>query len=124
MENTNKAKLTPKILVLIAVIALVLASWLTGHILRFAFPVLWHPPIEKITPQTENGFEFEGIRRKAALSGTPDLHIFPNEGTLYLGQIILGPCIANTYYTSLPAKCRSVNGKLVSVGKDDSHSLR
>jgi len=103
MENTDKPKLTPKILVLITVIALVLAGWLTGHILRFAFPMLWHPPIEKITPKIQNGFEFEEIRREAVLAGNPDLRILPNEGMHYPGEILLDPCIANTYYTSLLA---------------------
>ena len=123
MENTNKPKLTHKILVLIAVIAFVLTGWLTGHILRFAFPALWHPPIEKITPQIQNGFESQGIRREVVLTENSDLRIFQNGGTLYLGQILLNPCGENTYYTSLPAKCRSASGELVQVGEDNFHII-
>ncbi len=85
MENTNRPKLTHKILVIITVVAFVLAGWLTGHILRFAFPVLWHPPIEKITPQIQNGFEFEGIRREIVL---PGIGIFTRDGSAITGEFI------------------------------------
>ena len=125
MQDFKLPKPIPNLLVLIALTCAVLFGWLTGHILRFAFPVLWHPPIEKITPKIQYGFEFKGIRREAVLSGNPDLRILPNEGMLDLEQILLDPCISNTYYTSLPTNCHSVDGKLVSVvGTGDSNSLR
>ena len=120
LENTNKAKLTPKILVLIIVIAFVLTGWLTGHILRFAFPALWTPPIEKITPQIQNGFESEGIRRVIVLSGEG---VFASDGSTIIGELVLGSCVGSTYFTSLPAKCRSVSGELVQVGGTELERL-
>jgi hypothetical protein len=120
MENTHKPKLTQKVLVLIIVIAFVLAGWLTGHILRFAFPALWHPPVENITPQIQNGLETEGLRRKIVLSGAGD---FTGDGPTITGEFVFGSCGGNMYYTSLPAKCRSVSGELVQVGGTELERL-
>jgi len=120
MENTNRPKLTHKILVIITVVAFVLAGWLTGHILRFALPVLWHPPIEKITPQIQNGFESEGIRREIVFSGEG---VFTSDGRSITGEFVFWGCVGNMYYTSLPAKCRSVSGELVQVGGKEMERL-
>ena len=124
MQETSKSTPTKKILVLISVIAFALVGWLVGHILRFSISTFRHPPIQKNTPQIQNGFEFEGIRREAVWTGELALRILPDEGTLYLGQILLNPCVDNTYYTSLPAKCRSTSGELVQVGGDKSYIIR
>jgi hypothetical protein len=109
-------KLVKNILVLITVTGFAVTGWLVGHILRYSNPALWHPPIEQIDPQIKNGFEFEGIRREVVFTRNLALRVFPNEGRFYLGQVLLNPCAGNTYYTSLPAKCRSADGKLVRVG--------
>ncbi|MGD8404961.1 MAG: hypothetical protein PVJ21_14970 [Anaerolineales bacterium] len=120
MENTNKPKPTQKVLVLIIVIAFILAGWLTGHILRFAFPTLWHPPAEKITPQIQNGFESKGIRREIVLSGAG---VFTSDGSTITGEFVFGSCVGSTFYTSLPAKCRSVSGELVLAGRVEMERL-
>jgi len=125
MEIMNRSNPTQKILVLITVIAFALTGWLVGHILRFSMMVydIQHPPLEEINPQIKNGLESEGIRREVALTGNLALQLLPNEGTLYLGQVLLDGCIGNTYYTSLPAKCRSADGKLVRVGGTGTQRL-
>ena len=38
-------------------------------------------------------------------------------GTQSTQPLELGFCQGNTYYTSLPAKCRSVDGRLLKVGE-------
>jgi len=118
IENVNRSKPVQKILILITVVALALTGWLVGHLLRFSILAahdFQHPPLEEINPQIKNGLESEGIRRKVVLTGSLALQVLPDEGRLYLGQILLNGCVGNTYYTSLPAKCRSADGRLVIV---------
>ena len=115
-QNPTPPKIVLNLLVLITVIGLVITGWLLGHVLRYSMPALWHPPIEQINPQIKTGFEFEGIRREVVFTGNPALRVFTNEGTLYLGQVLFNQCTGNTYYTSLPAKCHSTDGRLMRVG--------
>lgn len=117
-------KLTKNLLVLITVIGFALTGWLVGHILRHAIPALQfqHPPIEEVDPTIKNGFESEGIRRQAVLMGRPVVQAIPGEGLLSLREALFQGCFGNTYYTSLPAKCRSADGKLVIV--ENSQRLR
>jgi len=114
----QKSKLALKILVLVTLIATVSLGWLAGHIVRFSIPEyqFQHPPIEEINPQIKTGyqFEFEGIRRLIVLPGlVPQAWVYSGKGQIDLWKI----CEGNTYYTSLPAKCRSVDGRLVRVGE-------
>ena len=119
-ENLNPPKPIQKLLVLFTVIGLVLAGWLTGHILRHSIleDQFRHPPIPEVDPHIKNGYdiEFEGIRRLAVLTGNPAVDVISGKGTLFLGQVFLSQCSGNTYYTSLPAKCHSADGSLIRVG--------
>jgi hypothetical protein len=119
-QNPTPSKIILNLLVLITVIGLVITGWLIGHTLRYSNPALWHPPIEEINPQIKTGFESEGIRRQAVLMGNPSLRALNREWTLILGEVLSGNCVGNTYYTSLPAKCRSADGSLVRVTGDGS----
>ena len=120
MQYLKPPKIILNLLVLITVIGLVLTGWLVGHVLRFSNPALWHPPIEEIDPQIKNGFESEGIRRQAVLMGNSSLRALTREGMLIIGEVLSESCVGNTYYTSLPAKCRSADGSLVRVTGDGS----
>ena len=110
------------ILVLATLVGLVLFSWLFGHILRYSIPALWHPPLQETDPQIKVGVEFdlEGIRRMAVFTGIAAANVSP-QSQLPAG---LGAqpamCLGFTYYTSLPAKCRTVDGRLVAVTEFDS----
>lgn len=119
-ENLNPPKPIRNLLVLLTVIGLVLTGWLAGHILRHSISELQlrHPPLPEVDPHIKNGydFEFQGIRRMAILPGNPAVGSSASEGTLFLGQVLLNQCSGNTYYTSLPAKCRSADGSLMRVG--------
>jgi len=116
--NTDKpGYVVWKLLVLAAVIGMVLFGWLAGHILRYSTLEFWHPPIEEINPRIKTGVEFdsEDIRRLAMLPENlqaTQLRVYPGEGQINL----FDGCVGNTYYTSLPAKCRSADGRLVRVG--------
>lgn len=120
MQNPNPPRLIQNLLILVTVIGFAFTGWLAGHILRHSIPEYQfrHPPIPEITPKIKNGYEseFEGIRRMVVLSENSAVYVFANEGTIYLEQVILDQCHGNTYYTSLPAKCRSVDGRLVQAG--------
>lgn len=120
MEQTGKSKITNKIVVLISVIALVLTGWLAGHIVRFSISSFWHPPVEEITPQIQNGFQSDGIRREVVLLG---MGFSPGNRAAIPGGLAFASCVGNTYYTSLPAKCRSADGRLVKVGVNNSYIL-
>jgi len=113
-----------KLTILTALIGTVLFGWLSGHILRHSIPEYQfrHSPVPEIDPHIENGYEteFEGIRRMAVWMENPAVRIFTDEGTLYLGEILIGQCAGNTYYTSLPAKCQSMDGNWAQVGNGDS----
>lgn len=114
----KRAEVFRNVLILATLIGLVLFSWLVGHILRYSIPALWHPPIQETDPQTEYGIdlEFEGIRRLVVLPemapGNAQIQIYKREVQITLP----GRCLGYTYYTSLPAKCRTVDGRLVQVG--------
>jgi hypothetical protein len=114
MQTLKPPKLILNLLVLITVIGLVLFGWLVGHILRFSIPEFWHPPIEEINPQIKNTFEFEN-QRTLVPQNDPRIRVYV-DGALLSQSLELNVCQGNTYYTSLPAKCRSVDGKLVQVG--------
>lgn len=111
------------ILVLATLVGLVLVSWLFGHILRYSIPALWHPPLQDTDPQIKVGVEFEldGIRRLAAFTGFAVVNASSqNQPPSGLGAHP-APCVLElAYYTSLPAKCRTVDGRLVSIREADS----
>ena len=124
LVDIGRRNITQNILVLAILIGLVIAGWLAGHILRYSIPALWHPPIQEVDPQIKTGYEFksEGIRRQAVLTENPQL----SQMRIYLGKMQLLPlegCVGDTYYTSLPAKCRSGDGELVQVGGVDRNVI-
>ena len=92
------------IMLLIALIGAVLFSWLAGHIMKHYIPELQHPreslPNEKIvgfpaySPQIIGGARIRNW-----------------------GDSAWPACKSDVYYTSLPAKCRSVDGRLIRVGE-------
>jgi len=113
-ENLNLPKPIRNLLVLIAVIGLVLAGWLTGHILRHITPAYQHPPIQEIDPQIKTGY-FIGPDGQFTIVGSVD----GLEGQVFSGQAqfnLQAGCMGLTYFTSLPAKCLTPDGKLVRVG--------
>ena len=114
MQNSHPPKLIYKLLVLLTVIGLAVVGWLTGHILRHAVPELQHPPIR--LPGEEVGkvrMQFlDNPRFNSVPSGEPRLYVFTEK----LNFSPSFECRNNTYYTSLPAKCQSVDGHLVRVG--------
>jgi len=92
LENSDSRKPVRYLLVIIAVVGLILAGWLTGHIVRHITPAFQRPPREEVNPHIKTGY-FTGQEA------------FP----LRIG------CLNTTYYTSLPAKCHTPNGQLVRV---------
>jgi len=119
------SKLISNLLVLITVLGFALTGWLVGHILRHSMPAyqFQHSPIDEISPKIENGFQFDGIRRQVVLTGESAWRAVTSEGSFYLGQALFNGCDGNTYYTSLPAKCRSADGRLVKVEGNDSYII-
>jgi len=117
--NNSKLSFACNLLCLAALIATASLGWMAGHVIRFSIPEyqFQHPPTPEIDPQIKNGFEFEGIRRLVVLPGNPQVP----QARVFIGGIQVKPlegCVGNTYYTSLPAKCRSVDGRLVRVGRN------
>lgn len=111
--NINKQSFARNLLVLAALIGTVALGWLAGHILRYSIPALWHPPIQEMNPQIRNGYEFEFEDERFIL--TPQENPWVR---VYIGRTrveLQERCLGITYYTSLPAKCQSVDGNLVGV---------
>jgi hypothetical protein len=125
MQKPKRVEFARNVLVLTTLVGLVLFSWLLGHILRYSIPALWHPPIRETDPRIEYGLalDFEGIRRSVVLPGlAPGNAPAPAQ----LSEIWAAPpseCPGYTYYTSLPAKCRTVDGRLVQVRSSESRIL-
>jgi hypothetical protein len=121
MPDFKLPKPIPKLLVLIALTCAVLFGWLTGHIIRFSIPVyqLQDSPIPKFNLHMKNGYEFElqGIRRLAVLTESSTMSVFSDTGEAGLELFRIEQCLGTTYYTSLPAKCNSMNGDLIRVGE-------
>jgi hypothetical protein len=118
MDTDKRVQVMRNIFVLTALIGLVLFSWLLGHILRYSIPTLWHLPIQQTDPHIKNGDEFEvdGIRHLAVLPGlapvTTQVQFEPNAEQAAPPE----ECLSFTYYTSLPAKCWTSDGRFVRVG--------
>jgi len=123
-EKPNRIEILRNLLVLAALVAAVLFSWMVGHTLRYSIPALWHPPIRETNPQTRYGaeFDFDGIRRTAVLPG-----LAPKTAASVRIQVQARPgfvsneCMALTYFTSLPAKCLTADGRLVIARGADSN---
>jgi len=123
MEKTDWQGIVRNVLVLAALTGMVLVGWLAGHILRFSIPAyqFQHPPIQENDSHIKNGYEFQ--LKGAAFSITPADSPWVKA---YLGdeQQGLSPrCIALTYYTSMPAKCLTVDGQLVQVGGTETNVI-
>ncbi len=116
--ETKRGETVRKTLVLAALIGAVLFSWLLGHVLRFSIPALWQPPLQELNPQTEYGFEIElaGIRRLAVFPGLAPAGLATQLQRLPAPGAPPGECQGLTYFTSLPAKCLTPDGRLIEVG--------
>lgn len=125
MEEVKQGTLVRKFIVLTAVLGFTLTGWLVGHILRFSIPAhdFQHPPTEEIDPKIKIGLEADGIQRQFVFTGKLGRGVFTNEGTITLGEYSSVGCLGMTYYTSLPAKCRTADGKLVRVGGDNAYII-
>jgi hypothetical protein len=123
MEKQKRVEILRNILVLVALVGLVLLSWLLGHILRYSIPTLWHPPLPEMDPQIKYGFEFEGIRRSVVLPGLAPGNIAVQFQIRETQVMLPEECPGYTYYTSLPAKCRTVDGRLIQVGGIESNVI-
>jgi len=125
MQKPERVEVIRNVLVLAALIGLVLFGWLLGHILRYSIPALWHAPIQENDSQIKYGveFQFDGIRRSVVLPGlAPAIPVAPVQ--IREGQKPLPvACPGYTYYTSLPAKCRTLDGRLVQVGGVESNVI-
>lgn len=121
IENNTPSRPILNLLVLIAVIGLVLAGWLTGHIVRHITPAYQHPPTEEVDPRIKTGFLL-GPDDQLVIIGSLDgtQHRVYVNGKQANG---LSVCTGNTYFTSWPAKCLSLDGKLVSVGGFESNNI-
>jgi len=120
MQVSKSPKLIHNYLVFTAVVGLVFTGWLAGHILRHTTPAIQHPPVQELDPHIKNGFEPEGIRREGVLTG---IGVFISAGSAIPGEFAFESCFGSTYYTSLPAKCRSASGELVQVGGTETERL-
>jgi len=109
LAEVGRSSFPRNLIILAVLIGTVLVGWLAGHILRFSIPALWHPPIEEIDPRIKTGFELELEGERIILT--------PQENA-WIRVESLERCPGYTYYTSLPAKCRSVDGELVRVGEN------
>lgn len=111
MQMRKWAKFVSNVLILAALAGTTSLGWLAGHILRYSIPALWHPPIQEMNPQIKNGYQFE-------FEGEPFI-LTPQESPwarIYIGGAQMEPpkrCLGYMYYTSLPTKCRFVDGELV-----------
>jgi hypothetical protein len=112
MQNPNPPRLIQNLLILITVIGFALTGWLAGHILRHSIPALWHPPIEERIPGEKIGSVFEAYTPQI-LGSVP----ITNWSVDVTPLMMLNQCKSDVYYTSLPAKCQSVDGRLVQVGR-------
>lgn len=125
MQGKKRVELARNVLILAILAGVVLFSWLLGHMLRYSIPALWHPPVQETNPQIEYGAELDspGIRRLVVL---PGLTLANAQVQVYVREevgIRSGKCLGTTYYTSLPAKCRMADGRLVEVGPAKSRIL-
>ena len=125
MESSKPSKLILNLLVFITVIGLILAGWLTGHIVRHITPAYQHPPIEEIGPHIKTGYlpESDG---QLTIIGTGDVTLDGSDIRVYSGQTVPHPqavCASLTYFTSLPAKCHTFDGQLARVGGNEWNGI-
>ena len=125
MQKPKSVEFARNVLVLAILVGLVLFSWLLGHILRYSIPALWHPPVQDRDPQIKYGLEidFEGIRRSVVLPGLAPGGVPAQAQPSEIWAAPPAECPGYTYYTSLPAKCRTVDGRLVQVRPTGSRIL-
>ena len=105
----SKTKIALNILIFTALISTVSIGWMAGHIIRFSIPEFWHPPIEERIPG-----------EKIGSAPQPPLLVERIQVTRWNVEVMpmrfLDQCKTDVYYTSLPAKCRSIDGHLAWVG--------
>jgi len=116
------------LLVLVALVGLLIAGWLAGHVWRYSNPALWHPPIPEMNPQIKTGFEYEGIPRLAVFGkrltavenpASQPVRIWPEMGPAKRHD----RCTGSAHFTSLPAMCHSAEGRLVRASMPDTNPL-
>ena len=113
--KSKQSKFIRNMLVLAGLIGIVLIGWLLGHILRFSIPELWHPPLQDTDPGTRYVMEYEGIRRIVAVSASGLANLSEGNPPPLAFGALSGACSGTTYFTSLPAKCHTVDGRLVEL---------
>ena len=105
----SKQKIALNILILTALVFIVSLGWLAGHILRFSIPGIWHPPVEERIPGEKVGSAPQPPLLVERIPVTRwNVEVMP--------MMMLNQCKTDVYYTSLPAKCHSADGRLVRVG--------
>ena len=113
MQNANSPKPILNVLVLAALIGTVLFGWLSGHVLRYSILTFRHPPVQETDPHIKNGYQLEFQDKRATATLQPDPWV-----RVYIAGMPAGlqdDCPGLTYYTSLPAKCRTADGRLVRI---------
>ena len=107
MEEPKKLRYTKQFLILWAVLALIGASWVSGHILRHAIPSLWYVPTQ-MPPMPGEKIGIFSPNSPQIVGGVPITNWEP---------FSWNPCGTDTYYTSYPAKRRTADGSLMQVEK-------
>ena len=99
----KNVKMVRNLLILSILIGVILLGWLAGHVIRYSIPEF--QPAPEIVP---------GMR----IGANPKLppQILERLPITSWSVIPLQGCKADIYYTSLPAKCRSLDGRLMRVG--------
>jgi hypothetical protein len=114
-----------RVLVLVTVAGTVVLSWLLGQALRNATPALWLPVVSEPEPQMlyRVEAEFAGIRRFVLLPGLAPGNALTQAQLLEVMEALPAECVGHTFYTSLPAKCRTADGRLVRIGGIESNVI-
>ena len=96
----QKKKFLLCVLIVLVVIGMTTFGWVLGHIVKYSIPAFQHPPLH-----------FPGEKSGEA---TP---LQAHEKIPFMKSNInpVQNCQTTVYYTSLPAKCHTPNGKLVRV---------
>jgi hypothetical protein len=113
----QKRKYFLKILILTALVATVSLGWLAGHILRYSNPEIWQPPVHIPGEKIVKIFKFVGFQHPGMPQELSPSSRLQSALSRLRVQSVEG-CAGNTYYTSLPAKCRNLNGELVQLRPD------
>ena len=106
----QKTKLALNLLILITLIGLVIVGWTAGDAIRKSFQERQYL-LESLSAEELGVFQTYTPQILVGVSIT--------NGNITAGQ----GCKDNVYYTSLPAKCQSVEGRLIQVGDIESNII-